>query len=96
MQDDLKKHPESDDELPALFRDHLPDQLSTDLLALAHLSDVEEDEPIPVKEPQASGPIRRKRVIKKSNPYLIDEDFNNQMKELDFRTRAWKPFQKKT
>ncbi len=88
------KHGEEEVELAALFRDELPDKLPSDLLALAHLSDVED--PPPEKGP-SGGPIRRKRISKKSNPYRIDpeEELNNQMKELDFRTKAWKPFKPK-
>ena len=85
-----------EDELPALFRDDLPEKLTNDLLALAHLSDVEEPQ-----QPE-SGPVRRSRKKVASNPYSAkpkksqDEVFNDEMKELDFRTRAWKPFRPKT
>lgn len=85
---------ESDDDLPALFRDSLPDKLTYDLLALAHLSDVEEKEP--PDEPM-SGPIRRKRITSKTKPYgkkTAEDEFHDQMKELEFRTNAWKPFKK--
>ena len=77
--------------LPALFRTDLPDNLPDDMLALAHLSDVEE-------EPQ-TGPIRRTRtkISIKSAPYgkkrKSEEDlWKDDMKELDFKTRAWRPF----
>ena len=94
-----EKIPKAEEELPALFRDDLPDQLSNDLLALAHLSDVEEDH---AEEPQTSGPVRRSRVRTVSKPYGMkatkteEEKWNDEMKELDFRTRAWKPFRKPT
>jgi hypothetical protein len=83
---------DEDDDLPALFRDDLPDKLSNDLLALAHLSDVEET----AKE--QSGPIRKTRAKNRANPYkkktakTEEEQFADEMKELDFRARAWKPF----
>lgn len=88
-----------DDDLPALFRDNLPDKLSDDLLALAHLSDV--DEPSKeADEEMTSGPIRKRRTRNASKPYsngalkkkTDDEILNDDMKELEFRTRAWKPF----
>jgi hypothetical protein len=85
---------DEEDDLPALFRDDLPDKLTSDLLALAHLSDVEED------APQETGPIRRSRTKNKSKPYgpkqvpakTEEEKWNDEMKELEFRARAWKPF----
>jgi|LauGreDrversion4_2_1035121.scaffolds.fasta_scaffold515233_2 hypothetical protein len=81
----------AEDELPALFRDDLPDHLSKDLLALAHLSDVEKSED---EEMVESGPIRRsrKRVVSKPYKKSAEEEFQDDMKELDFRTKAWKPF----
>ena len=81
----------AEEELPALFRDDLPDQLSKDLLALAHLSDVEKSED---EEMVESGPIRRsrKRVLSKPYKKSAEEEFQDDMKELDFRTKAWKPF----
>ena len=63
MKDD--KVPPPDDELPALFRDDLPDTLTSDLLALAHLSDVEEEQP----EEIAAGPVRKGRTRKVAKPY---------------------------
>ena len=81
----------AEEELPALFRDDLPDQLSKDFLALAHLSDVEKSED---EEMVESGPIRRsrKRVVSKPYKKSVEEEFQDDMKELDFRTNAWKPF----
>lgn len=90
------KDKEDEEELHVLFQDELPDKLTNDLLALAHLSDVEES------QEQPSGPVRRSRNRTTSKPYekpkskkkseaeLLDDE----IKELDFRTRAWKPFQK--
>ena len=85
---------DEEDDLPALFRDDLPDKLTSDLLALAHLSDVEEE------APQETGPIRKSRTKTKSKPYgakrapekTEEEKWNDEMKELEFRARAWKPF----
>jgi hypothetical protein len=81
---------ESEDDLPALFQDHVPDKLSSDMLALAHLSDVEE-------ESLEVGPVRRVRTKRSANPYGMkakseQENLDDEIKELDFRTRAWKPF----
>lgn len=87
-----KRMDDGDDDLPALFRDDLPDKLSNDLLALAHLSDVEEE------TAEQSGPIRKSRTKNRANPYkkkpakTEEEQFADEMKELDFRARAWKPF----
>jgi hypothetical protein len=93
MSTDSPKNKETEEEpLAALFQDDLPDKLSNDLLALAHLSDVEDE------EMHASGPIRKGRTKKASNPYGTrqrkseEEEWNIQMKELDFRAKAWKPF----
>lgn len=93
MSTDSPKNKETEEEpLAALFQDDLPDKLSNDLLALAHLSDVEDE------EMHASGPIRKSRTKKASNPYgprqrkSEEEEWNFQMKELDFRAKAWKPF----
>jgi hypothetical protein len=98
---------DNEEELPALFRDDLPDKLSDDLLALAHLSDADEDageketkkaRDMDVSEEQVAGPVRRSRKKNPSNPYARkpkkteEELFNDDMTELDFRTRAWKPF----
>ena len=79
------------DELPALFADDIPDKLTGDMLALAHLSDVEEGKDEDMVE---SGPIRRRRKKVSSKPYKKseDEEFRDDMKELEFRTNAWKPF----
>lgn len=80
--------------LSALFVDELPTELSSALLALAHLSDCEDNEP-PKKEEKQSGPIRSKRKsARKAIPYT-DKKFEDEMKELNFRTRAWKPFKGK-
>lgn len=69
-----------EEELCILFTDEIPEKLNASFLALVHLSDVDEEE-------QCTGPIRRgKKKSKKSDPYL------NDMKELEFRTNAWKPF----
>lgn len=90
--DPPKKNQAEDEPLAALFQDDLPDKLSNDLLAIAHLSDVEDE------EMHASGPIRKSRTKKASNPYgprkrkSEEEEWNDQMKELDFRAKAWKPF----
>ena len=87
--------PEKEEEpLAALFEDVIPDSLTNDMLALAHLSDVEEED-----MQIHSGPIRRQRQKKASNPYgrkkkSEQEEWNDQMKELDFRAKAWKPFSK--
>lgn len=88
---------QSDEEtpLPALFVDTLPDELSGDLLALAHLSDVEEEVQV------RAGPIRKSRSRKGTQPYKNDkikseeENWHDRMKELDFRAKAWKPFSSK-
>lgn len=79
------------EELPALFSDDIPEKLSKDFLALAHLSDVENSQD---EEMVESGPIRRHRKKVASKPYKksADEEFQDDMKELDFRTKAWKPF----
>jgi hypothetical protein len=80
-----------EEELPALFADDIPDKLTKDMLALAHLSDVEEEKD---EEMVKSGPIRRRRKKIGSKPYKKseDEEFIDDMKELEFRTNAWKPF----
>jgi hypothetical protein len=89
------KDDKEEDDLPALFRDDLPEKLSDDLLALAHLSDVEEE------PQQTSGPVRRSRTRTMRNPYdkpkqkkTEAELLDDELKELDFRTRAWKPYRK--
>ena len=76
---------------PALFQTDMPDKLPDDLLALAHLSDVEEE--------AQTGPIRKTRtkVSTKSVPYgkkrkSEDDLWKDDMKELDFKTRSWRPF----
>ena len=79
-------------ELPALFTDDLPDTLTDSLLALAHLSDVDEDN-VPKDQ---SGPVRRKRAKNVSKPYKTADDiFRDELKELEFRTNAWKPYKQK-
>lgn len=86
---DVKGVGVEEEELPALFADDIPEKLTKDMLALAHLSDVEEDK----DEEMVAGPIRRKRGKKTSKPYkTADEEFQDDMKELEFRTNAWKPF----
>lgn len=82
-----------EEELHALFRSDVPDNLSNDLLALAHLSDVEEQSVV------SAGPVRRqRRVAKSTDPYMRNKRKSDQelldddIKELEFRTRAWKPF----
>ncbi len=86
-----KEKEEGTEQLPALFADEVPDKLSGDMLALAHLSDVEEEND---EEMVESGPIRRGRKKLTSKPYKKTEDeaFRDDMKELEFRTNAWKPF----
>ena len=80
--------------LAALFMESLPDQLSNDMLALAHLSDVDEEE----AEEQSAGPVRRTRTKQRANPYATrskkteEDKWADEIKELDFRARAWKPF----
>jgi hypothetical protein len=90
------KMPLPDEELPLLFRDDLPETLTNDMLALAHLSDAEEEAN---DEEMTAGPVRRSRTRKASKPYgksskTEEEQWNDEMRELDFRTRAWKPFRK--
>ena len=81
-----KDHKDDKEELCALFSDDLPDTLTNDLLALAHLSDIEEEE--------QAGPVRRRRTVKRSDPYR-KFSIEDEMKELDLRTRAWKPYKNK-
>jgi hypothetical protein len=90
----MSEHPDEETLLPALFVDTLPDELSGDLLALAHLSDVEEEVQV------RAGPIRKSRSRKGTQPYKNkpkseEENWQDRMKELDFRAKAWKPFSSK-
>ena len=100
----------TDEDLSILFLDDLPEKLTPALLALAHLSDaedpVEERQSASIRksshaddkdEAMQSGPIRKSRRRKKADPYTNakDDELVNEMKELDFRTNAWKPFNKK-
>jgi len=93
----------SSDDLHVLFTDDLPEKLTDSLLALAHLSDVEEEERTERKqeaiedEPMSGhGPMRRRRTRKISKPYKTADDlFRDEMKELEFRTNAWKPYKQK-
>jgi hypothetical protein len=89
------KRTEDDDEddLPALFRETIPDTLPADMLALAHLSDVEDND-----EQLTAGPVHRRKKKNTSGPYSTkprkskEQQVDDEMKELDFRVRAWKPF----
>ena len=86
---------EAEEELALLFTEDIPDKLTDAMLALAHLSDVEEEESKSMDEEEelSHGPMRRRRTKKISKPYkTVDDEFRDEMKELEFRTNAWKPF----